>query len=97
MDLCTPPKLGGETFLSLIEKVIQINQRIFPHLDQEGWIPAKNEQEDGVVELWFCLSFHIMEIENFRELTMTTKDNCLCPIIAPGFFHGLKEYSFQYV
>jgi hypothetical protein len=34
MDLGTPPKLGGETFLSLIEKVIQINQRIFPHLDQ---------------------------------------------------------------
>jgi hypothetical protein len=36
MDLGTPPKLGGETLNSLIEKVNQINQEMFPLLDQEG-------------------------------------------------------------
>jgi hypothetical protein len=32
MDLGTPPESGGETLISLTEKVNQINQQMFPRL-----------------------------------------------------------------
>jgi hypothetical protein len=36
MDLGTPPESGGEKLIFLTEKVNQINQQLFPRLDQES-------------------------------------------------------------